>query len=432
MVSRMSQYASKNANCDSIRVRGGRSLKGTIDISGAKNAALPIMAASLLTEKEVIIHNVPRSGDVLTMKELVRSVGASIEFENNTLRIRASKLTERFLPENYLASEIRYSLHIIGALLPRLRRVKMPIPGGCKLGTRRLDSFLMGLTSLGAKFDVNKKYMRATLDSLHGCHVKLEFPSVSATENMLIVGSVAEGNSVVENVAKEPEIEDLADFLNSMGAEIRGAGTDVIHISGVRELSGTEHTIIPDRIETGTYAVAAALTNGETVLRKTNLSLLESVVSKLREIGVGIEEVSQGIRVSAPSKLHSVDIVTEIYPGFPTDMQPIITPLLCKADGISKIKETVFDRRFNHVPELRKMGARIEVEGDTLFIKGECCLTRAEVEAPDMRSGASLLLAALAAEGTTTIRRAHQIFRGYEQPLEKLKKLGAETSKTKC
>jgi UDP-N-acetylglucosamine 1-carboxyvinyltransferase len=417
---------------EKIVIKGGRKLKGDINVSGAKNAALPILAASLLTKKEVILHNIPRLGDVHIMTELVRSAGAKIEFKNNTISVKATNLTGKALSDNPLANEIRYSTHMIGALLPRVKKIRIPFPGGCAIGTRILDSYILGLTKLGAKIEIKNEHITAELNELHGSHIMLEYPSVSGTENTMILACLAKGASTIENIAKEPEIVDLANFLNSMGAEISGAGTDVIKINGVDELGSTEYTIIPDRVETGTYMVAAAITNGDILLKDTRLSLLESVVLKLREIGVEIEEVNEGVHITSSSKFHPVDIVTEVYPGFPTDMQPIVAPLLSIADGESTIKETIFDRRFNHVPELRKMGADIKVSGDTIFINGVSKLKGAEVEALDIRSGGSLVLAGLIAEGETTIYGVHQVFRGYEKPLEKLKNVGAELYCINC
>jgi len=411
---------------EKIVVKGGRKLKGAINISGAKNAALPIVAASLLTKEEVILHNVPRLGDISLMIELIRSVGAKVDFKNNTIRIKVEKLTAKTLSDNALVSKIRYSTHLIGALLPQLGEINIPFPGGCKIGTRKLDSHIKGLTGLGAKVIVKDGHIKAKSDGLEGSHIVLEYPSVGGTENTMIAACLAKGTSVIENTAKEPEIVSLANFLNSMGADISGAGTGVITINGNNELSGTEYIIIPDRIETGTYMVAAAITNGDVLIKDTDLSLLESVVSKLREVGVEIEEVDDGMRVTSSDKFHPVDIVTEVYPGFPSDMQPIITPLLLLADGESTIKETIFDSRFNHVSELRKMGADIKVDGDTSFIKGASKLRGAEVKASDIRSGAALVLAGLAAEGETEIDQANQILRGYEDPLLKLRNVGAQ------
>lgn len=411
---------------EKILIYGGRRLRGSIEIGGAKNAALPIMAASLLAKGEVILHNAPQLGDVQIMAELIRSMGGKIEFKNNTMRLKADKLRVQTLSDNSLVSQIRYSTHFLGALLPQFKEVKIPLPGGCKIGTRKLASHILGLTKLGAKVKVENGYIKASTSELQGCHITLEYPSVGATENIMIAACLAKGNTTLENVAKEPETADLANFLNSMGGAVSGAGTDVIKIKGVNKLCGTEYRIIPDRIETGTYMVAAAITQGDFLIKNANIGFLDSVVSKLREVGVKIEEVNKGLHVTSSDKFYPTDIVTEVYPGFPTDMQPIVTPLLAITDGESTVKETIFDNRFNHVQELIKMGADIKVNGDTLLISGVDHLEGAEIEALDIRSGGSLVLAGLIAKGKTVIHGADQIFRGYEKPLEKLRNVSAE------
>lgn len=407
-------------------VKGGKRLEGTIRISGAKNAALPMIAAALLTKEEVILNNVPSLQDVQMMAELARgSTGAKIRFENNTMRLRSHNLIEKEMPES-LAGEIRTSLLMVGALLPRFGKVRVPLPGGCVIGTRKIDWHIIGLSVLGAEIEMNERYIEARTDGLCGADITLEFPSVGATENTMIAASVADGVSTIKNVAKEPEIVDLANFLNSMGAEIKGAGTDAIKINGVENLSGTNYSIIPDRINTGTYMVAAAITGGDVLLENTDLNLLESTVSKLREIGIEITETDEGVKVVAPDTVRAVDIVTEVYPGFPTDMQPIVTPLLALANGESRIRETIFDNRFNHVPELRKMGADIEIDGNTAVINGANRLKGAQVTASDLRAGAALVLAGLAAEGETVIDNVYQIDRGYEDIEGKLRGVGAK------
>jgi UDP-N-acetylglucosamine 1-carboxyvinyltransferase len=289
-----------------------------------------------------------------------------------------------------------------------------------------LDSFIVGLTELGAEIRARNDVITARLTKLHGSHIVLEYPSVSATESTIMAACLSEGKSIIRNVAKEPEIVDLANFLNSMGARIVGVGTDIIEVEGVDELGGAEHTIIPDRVETGTYMVAAAVTGGDVVLKNTKLDHLESVVTTLKRIGVKIEDLGSGTRVSLTGRLCATDIVTEVYPGFPTDMQPIVTPLLAIASGESRIRETIFEHRFNHVPELVKMGADIRTVADTMFVRGPREMRGAEVGALDLRSGASLVLAGLAARGETIIDGAEQIFRGYEDLLGKLKRVGAK------
>jgi len=410
---------------EKIVVRGRRKLKGTINISGAKNAALPIIAASLLTKKEVILHNIPRVTDVQTITKLLHSANVNIDFKNNSMRIKAVKLKGETFSENLSPNKTRMANGLLGSLLSRLKRVSIPLSGGCKIGTRKTDIHVSALGKLGATINIRNGQIVAKSNELHGCHVALRYPSVGATENIIIVACLTEGTTTIENAAREPEIMDLANFLNSMGAEIRGAGTSIIKINGVDELSGTEYMIIPDRIETGTYAVAAAITDGDILLKNTNLSLLDSVLLKFREIGMEIEEANEGVRVTSSGVFYPVDIETGPYPGFPTDMQPIVTPLLLMADGESTIKETIFDNRFNHGPELRRMGANLKINGDTINIKGISKLKGAEVKALNIRAGASLIIAGLAAEGKTTISGVHHIFRGYENPLSKLKNVGA-------
>lgn len=417
---------------EKIVIHGGKRLSGKIQISGAKNSVLPIMAASLLTEEEVVVRNVPWLGDVQIMAQIMRCIGCEAEYKNGNLTLRPNALSPKPLAQNQLTNEIRYSLHFIGALLPRFDEVIVSLPGGCAIGTRKLDSHILGFTMLGAKVDVGADYIRVLKTKLEGSEIALEYPSVGATENIIIAACLAEGRTSLENAAKEPEIVDLAKFLNSMGARISGAGTDVIRIEGVTTLNGTEYTVMPDRIETGTYLVAASVTGGELVLENTDLTVMSSVVQKLRQIGVQIEGVKGIVRVSSSDKLKPTDIVTDVYPGFPTDMQPIVTPLLCLADGESTVIERIFDKRFNHVPELVKMGANIKIDGNSLLVSGVKKLRGAEVNSLDIRAGGSLVLGALAAHGMTSISGANQVLRGYENLVEKLRNVGAELSETSC
>lgn len=414
----------RKVNMEHLIIKGGRPLKGIIEISGAKNATLPMIAGALLTKEEVVLDNVPLLQDVQMMVELAQSIGTKIRFENNTMRIRSHNLVEKEMPES-LAGEIRYSLLMIGALLHRFGKARVPLPGGCVIGTRKIDSHIIGLGALGAEIEMDERGIEARTDGLIGADITLEFPSVGATENIIITACLADGTSTIKNVAKEPEIVDLANFLNSMGAEIKGAGTDTIKINGVKKLGGTNYTIMPDRINTGTYMVATAITGGNTLFKNTDLDLLKSVVDKLREIGVEITETEEGVKVIAPGIIQPVNIVTEVYPGFPTDMQPIITPLLTLADGESIIKENIFDDRFNHLPELRKMGANIGIDGNTATVNGVDVLNGAHVTALDLRSGAALILAGLAAEGRTVVDGVYQIDRGYENIEGKLRGVGA-------
>jgi UDP-N-acetylglucosamine 1-carboxyvinyltransferase len=409
---------------DQLIIKGGKQLEGTVKIRGAKNAILPIIAGSLLTKEEVVLNNVASLEDLRQMIGLARAIGAKIDFENNTIHIKSHNLIKCDIPES-LAHDIRYSLLMTGALLHRHKRVRVPLPGGCTIGERKMDSHIIGLSALGADIKVKGSYIEARTEGLRGADITLDFPSVSATENTMIAACLAEGTSIIKNAAKEPEIVDLANFLNSMGAEIKGAGTEAIKINGVENLGGTNYSIIPDRINTGTYMVAAAITGGEILLRNTDLTLLKDVVNILRKIGVEIIETDDGVKVIAPDIIKPVNVTTEVYPGFPTDMQPIITPLLAMSDGESIIKETIFENRFNHVPELRKMGANIELYGDTAIVNGVEKLIGKRVRASDLRSGAALVLAGLAAEGDTVIDNVYQIDRGYENIDGKLRSVGA-------
>ena len=409
----------------SLVISGGRKLKGTLQVEGAKNAVLPMMAASLLTSGKTQIDNVPNVQDVQMMAELMKSTGAKIVREGKKLYIDATNLHGRKLPRRQ-AGKIRYSLQMIGALLPRLGSIEVALPGGDHIGTRKIDLHLMGLTSLGATIDVSKDSIKAQTDGLKGSDISLTFPSVGATENILIAACLAKGTTVIRNAAKEPEIVDLANFLVSMRADIEGAGSDIIRIAGVEKLSGTKYNPIPDRVSTATYIIAAAITRGDVTVEGADLSHLESLVMKLRQAGVRITETSSGAKVNAQPKFQPLDLVTEVYPGFVTDMQPIITPLLALAEGQSTIRETIFDNRFRHVPELQRMGADIEVRGDTAVIRGVGKLTGARVTATDIRAGAALVIAGLAAQGETVIDNVYEIDRGYDDIEGKLRGLGAQ------
>jgi UDP-N-acetylglucosamine 1-carboxyvinyltransferase len=411
---------------EKILIKGEACTSGDVRIGGAKNSALPIIAASLLTQEKVVLHNVPQIRDVATMTQLLQNIGAKTNFQNNDVYIEATLLDPKHLINNDLIKKIRYSSHLIGALLPQFKKIKIPIPGGCQIGRRNLNSHFIGLKKLGAKIKVKDGNIEVTANMLKGSSIQLEFPSVGATEHIMIAACLAKGTSTIENVAKEPEIEDLAKFLNALGADITGAGTSTIQINGVKNLKKTEYTIMPDRIETGTYIAAAAITGGEILLKNTNTQIVAQVLSTFEKIGVSVKETKKGIKIAAKANLNQADVVTEVYPGFPTDMQPLITSVLAVANGKSTICENIFERRFTHVPELTKMGAKITVHNDTLKIEGVKALRGANVYAHDIRAGASIVLAALKAEGETTIENAHQIFRGYENPIGKLQALGVQ------
>ncbi len=405
-------------------ISGGRRLIGDLQISGAKNAALPIIAASLLTAKEVQLSNVPSLEDTRVMTELIKSVGAKTEIEGNTMYIMANNLYDGGVPEG-LARKIRCSIHMIGALLPRLGKIEVPLPGGDDLGMRKIDLHIKGLTALGATVNTSNQSISAQANRLIGADIVLSFPSVGATENIILAASLAMGITTIRNAAKEPEIIDMANFLNSMGAMIEDAGSELIKITGVDKLGGTKYTIMSDRINTGTYMVAAAITHGEVFLKNSNSVYLSAVIERLREAGIQIEETIEGIWVKATNGFQPLDITTEVYPGFPTDMQPLITPLLAIANGRSTVKETIWEQRFEHIPQLTKMGADINMKGDTAIITGVKNLNGARVMATDIRAGAALVIAGLAAKGETVIQDIYHIDRGYERIEEMLRSVGA-------
>jgi UDP-N-acetylglucosamine 1-carboxyvinyltransferase len=406
-------------------IAGGRKLNGTLEVEGAKNAVLPMMAASLLAAGETRLDNVPDVQDVRVMAELIRSTGAKLETEGSTLHIDATNVDEGSLP-NKLAGKIRYSLHMVGGLLPRLGGVETALPGGDNIGTRRVDLHVAGLSALGATIDVKSESISIRADVLRGTDITLRYASVGATENIMIAACLARGTTTIRNAAKEPEVVDLADFLGSMGARIAGAGSDIVEIAGVDRLRGTKYTAIPDRQNVGTYVVAAAITHGNILITNANLAHLGSVVTKLQQAGVEVTDTTEGIEVSAPGRFRPLDIVTDVYPGFPTDMNPIVAPLLALADGQSTIRETVFDGRFTYVTELKRMGSRMDVEGDTVLIRGVRKLKGARVKAKDIRGGAAMVVAGLAAEGETVVENVYEIDRGYHDTEGKLRAVGAD------
>ncbi len=412
---------------EKIVVNGGKKLQGTIKISGAKNAALPIMAACLLSQGEKTkILNVPIVSDVLTLAKILNKLGISVRFYEGSVLIDVSNLNGHTLPMTE-SKRMRASTLLAGPLLAKLGQVMITQPGGCVIGNRPIDMHLECFKAMGASVKkVNGQYFKIEATTLRGNKIRLRLPSVGATENLMMTSCLAKGKTIIENAAKEPEIVDLANFLISMGARIKGHGSSIIKIEGVKDLANTEYSIIPDRIETGTYIVATAITHGDILLKNTDLSLLSSVVSKLQEVGVEIEQNDDGVLINSRKTFCPTNVVTDVYPGFPTDMQSIITTLFSVANGESTVRETIFRERFNHVPELRKMGADIEICGDTLLIRGVKKLEGAQVKAHDLRCGASLLLAGLVAEGETVIGGIDQILRGYENPLMKLRNVGAD------
>jgi UDP-N-acetylglucosamine 1-carboxyvinyltransferase len=406
-------------------IRGGNPLKGEMQVGGAKNSVLKLMAASLLTPEECLIHNVPRITDVEIMVEVLRYLGVEVVWEGNSLRIRSGDFTTREAPY-HLVRRMRASIVVLGPLVARYGEASVAIPGGCNIGSRKIDMHLKGLEELGAEITTEHGYVHAGAAGLRGTHVVLDFPSVGATENLMMAAVGARGLTRIENAAREPEIQDLAAFLASMGAEIEGAGTPVIEVTGQARLRGSEHTAIGDRIEAGTMAVAAAVTAGDINIRGIKPEHLGLPIEKLREVGVEVEEDDGGIRVRGGSDYGPVDLATLPFPGFPTDLQPQMMVLMSLAGGTSVITENVFESRFMFVDELNRMGCDINIEGHHAIVKGVGALSGAEVCAPDLRAGAALALAGLAAEGETQLTDIHHVDRGYERLEEKLSSLGAD------
>ncbi|WP_114375300.1 UDP-N-acetylglucosamine 1-carboxyvinyltransferase [Elioraea thermophila] len=412
---------------DRIRIRGGTPLSGTIAIGGAKNAALPLMAAGLLTDERLVLDNVPRLADIDTMAHLLTTLGVSVERRDNDGRRLAigGAITCTEAPYD-IVRKMRASVLVLGPLVARCGEARVSLPGGCAIGTRPIDLHLKGLEQMGASITLEGGYVHARAPKgLKGARIVFPFVSVGATENLLMAATLAEGETVLANAAREPEIEDLARALVAMGARIDGIGTDRLTIRGVARLHGASHTIIPDRIETGTYACAAAITGGEVVLANARLDHLGAVVRILREAGVEISEVEGGLSVKRLNGLHGVDVMTEPYPGFPTDMQAQFMALMCVAEGAAMVTETIFENRFMHVPELNRMGARINVHGASAIIRGVPAMSGAPVMATDLRASVSLVLAGLAARGETIVNRVYHLDRGYERIEQKLAACGA-------
>ncbi|WP_041587080.1 UDP-N-acetylglucosamine 1-carboxyvinyltransferase [Caldanaerobacter subterraneus] len=399
-------------------------LKGTVKISGAKNSVLPIIAASLLSSDEVILEDIPSLEDVNVMIELIKNFGALCELDNGKLKIKVD-IKDVEAPYE-LVKKMRASFLVMGPILAKLGHAKISMPGGCAIGARPIDLHLKGFQSLGADITIGHGYVEARAKKLTGKKIYLDFPSVGATENIMMAAVFADGVTVIENAAEEPEIVDLANFLNKMGANIKGAGTDTIRIEGVKELKGAEHTVIPDRIEAGTFMVAAAMTGGNVLIENVIVDHVRSVIAKLTECGVKITEEKGGLRVKGVKNYKAVDIKTLPYPGFPTDMQAQMMAMMTVAKGTSVIIETVFENRFMHVSELKRMGANIKIEGRSAMITGVDHLTGAEVKATDLRAGAALVLAGLIAEGRTEINDIYHVDRGYVKMEEKLRALGAK------
>mgnify|MGYP003521159425 FL=1 len=412
---------------EKLVVNGGKRLEGKVKISGAKNAVLPIIAASLLGTSPSILEEVPDLEDVRTISEVLGHLGVKVSNGgNNTLNIDSSVISSCEAPYE-LVRKMRASFLIMGPLLARCGKAKISLPGGCAIGTRPIDLHLKGFDALGAKIDCGEGYIEASApNGLKGARIYLDFPSVGATENIIMAACMAEGQTILENPAHEPEIIDLVNYLNVMGANIKGAGTNIIKIEGVKALKGCNYTIIPDRIEAGTYMVAAAMTNGDVYIENALSEHLKPVIAKLKEAGVFIQEEINGIRVKGTGNIKAVDIKTLPYPGFPTDMQAQLMAMLTIADGSGIVSETVFENRFMHVDELKRMGANIKVDGRSAIVDGVKKLSGCQVKATDLRAGAAMVLAGLVAEGETQIGCIHHIDRGYDGLVDKLCNLGAD------
>ncbi|MCC2440091.1 UDP-N-acetylglucosamine 1-carboxyvinyltransferase [Bacillus paranthracis] len=411
---------------EKIIVRGGKRLNGTVRVEGAKNAVLPIIAAALLaSDGKNVLSEVPVLSDVYTINEVLRHLNAEVVFENNKVTIDASKELNIEAPFEYV-SKMRASVQVMGPLLARNGRARIALPGGCAIGSRPIDQHLKGFEAMGAKVQVGNGFVEAYVEGeLKGAKIYLDFPSVGATENIMSAATLAKGTTILENAAKEPEIVDLANFLNAMGAKVRGAGTGTIRIEGVDKLYGANHSIIPDRIEAGTFMVAAAITGGDILIENAVPEHLRSITAKMEEMGVKIIEENEGVRVIGPDKLKAVDIKTMPHPGFPTDMQSQMMALLLQADGTSMITETVFENRFMHVEEFRRMNADIKIEGRSVIMNGPNSLQGAEVAATDLRAAAALILAGLVSEGYTRVTELKHLDRGYVNFHKKLAALGA-------
>ena len=413
---------------EKLIVKGGNRLVGAVKTSGAKNAVLPIIAASILGTTPSHLDEVPMLEDVHTISEVLKCLGLSVECspEKNVLDIDSTEITSYEAPYE-LVRTMRASFLVMGPLLARIGKARISMPGGCAIGARPIDIHLKGFEALGVKIEQGHGYIEASApEGLKGTSIYFDFPSVGATENIMMAASLAEGTTILENAAEEPEIVDLANYLNKMGAKIRGAGTDTIRIEGVDKLDGADYTIIPDRIEAGTYMIAAAMTGGDIVVENVLPEHQKPLIAKLREAGAVVEEDIDKVRVIGKNPLKAVSIKTLPYPGFPTDMQAQMMAMMVIAEGRSKVTETVFENRFMHVVELNRMGAQISTEGRSAVIDGPCKLTGCDVRATDLRAGAAMILAGLVAEGTTRIGDLHHIDRGYENIVAKLKNLGAD------
>ncbi|GAB2551775.1 UDP-N-acetylglucosamine 1-carboxyvinyltransferase [Gracilibacillus alcaliphilus] len=413
---------------ENIIVRGGRRLEGTVKVEGAKNAVLPVIAASILaSEGKSVIHEVPALADVHTINQVLTHMNVDVSYQANTVTVDATEELLTEAPFEYVR-KMRASVLVLGPLLARYSHAKVALPGGCAIGSRPIDLHLKGFEAMGADVHVGNGFVEVSVNGrLKGAKIYLDMPSVGATENIMSAAALAEGRTTIENAAKEPEIVDLANYLNKMGAKVTGAGTETIKIEGVDKLVGAEHFIIPDRIEAGTFMVAAAITGGNVLVENAELEHLRALVSKMEEMGVKVyEEPTGGLRVIGPKRLEATDIKTLPHPGFPTDMQAQMMALMLCAQGTSVITETVFENRFMHVEEFRRMNAKLKIEGRSVIVEGPVALQGAEVASTDLRAGAALILAGLVADGYTRVTSLYHIDRGYVDITEKFVQLGAD------
>ncbi len=423
--------ASMNLRCtmEQYIIRGGNPLVGEVEIGGAKNAALGILAAAIMTDETVILENLPEVQDIKVLLEAISGIGARVDkIEKGKVAINGSMIGDVSVEYEYI-KKIRASYYLLGALLGKYKKAEVPLPGGCNIGSRPIDLHLKGFKALGAEVRIQNGSIVAQAEKLQGSHIFLDTVSVGATINIMMAASLAEGRTIIENAAREPHVVDVANFLNSMGANIKGAGTDVIRIRGVEKLHKTEYSIIPDQIEAGTFMFAAAATKGDVMVKNVIPKHLEATTAKLEEIGCEVEEFDDAVRVVASKRLLNTHVKTQPYPGYPTDMQPQIGVALSLASGTSIVTESIFENRFKYVAELVRMGGMVKVEGNTAIITGVDKLTGAQVSAPDLRAGAALVIAGLAAEGITIVDDIVYIQRGYENFDAKLRGLGAEIEK---
>ena len=405
-------------------IKGGRPLQGEVQIGGAKNAALGIIVAAIMADEPVLIENLPEVDDVKVLLDAIEGIGAIVErIDEHTVRINGAVINDVNVDDEYIR-KIRGSYYLVGALLGKYKKAVVALPGGCQIGSRPIDQHLKGFEQLGATVTIHNGKIDAYAETLIGSHIYLDCPSVGATINIMMAACMAEGKTIIENPAKEPHIVDVANFLNSMGANIKGAGTDTIRIRGVERLHGSEYSIIPDQIEAGTYMIAAAATGGDVYIRNVIPKHLEAITAKLIEIGAKVEEYDDCVRVHSNGRMGYANVKTMPYPGFPTDMQPQMVTLLALSEGVSIVTETIFETRFKYISELRRMGSNINVEGNVAIITGVEGFTGATVSAPDLRAGAALVIAGLVADGFTTVEQIQYIERGYENFEDKIRGLG--------